>query len=90
MLNRYHQKRIHTTIDLDDYDYMKKHNLKAAHLIRGSIRDHRVHTNDPLANPTAREMLERNKKITARLNQLLGVMRKILSEKEFDKLMQKL
>lgn len=82
-------RRIHTTIDEDDYIYMKKHQLRAAHLIRAMIRDHRVHTEDPDANPTTREMKTKIERLSARLNHIFEVLGKELSEKKFTELLQK-
>lgn len=56
MINYRPQKRTSTTIDNDDWVYMKKHNIKIAHAIRAFVRDHRVNTNDPDANPSVRDM----------------------------------
>lgn len=38
------QKRTTTTIDRSDFEYIKKHDLKVAHMIRAFIRDHRAWT----------------------------------------------
>jgi len=84
------QHRTTITIDSDDFDYITTHQLKPSHLVRAMVRDHRVHTEDPLAHPTTREMQERSKRVSARLNQLLKVMQEILSKKQFEKLMEKL
>ena len=84
------QKRIHTTINFDDYKYIKKHQLKAAHLIRAMVRDHRVHMDDPDANPTIREMKKKLEGAMARLNKVFAVLGKELPEKQFDEILQKI
>lgn len=84
------QRRIHTTINEEDYIYMKKHQLRAAHLIRAMIRDHRVHTNDPDANPTMREMQEKIKRLMTRLSGVMKTLEAELPKKHFEKIMQKI
>jgi len=83
-------RRIHTTIDEDDYVYMKKHHLRAAHLIRAMVRDHRVHIEDPDANPTAREQNEKLQKAMSRINNIFKVMGKCLPPKKFEEILQKI
>lgn len=84
------QHRTTITIDNSDWEYMQKHHLKASHLVRAMVRDHRVHTEDPLAAPTTREMHDKIKNISARLNNLLRAAEELMSKKQFDKLMQKI
>lgn len=83
LLARKKQKKITTTIDEDDYLYVKKHGLKFAHFIRAGVRDHRVHTNDPDAEESMRDLRKSRDRIIEHRNKLLGALRDKLGEEEF-------
>lgn len=76
------QKRTNTTIDMPDYLYCKKHNLKFSHLIRAGIRDHRAAYNDPDAVPTTRELYLKIENLMKLQQKLLAIIQKHNLEKE--------
>lgn len=76
IFERQRQHRTTVTIDMPDWVYMKKHNLKPAHLIRAVIRDHRAFTEDGGAETT----LQMRNKIE-RLSKLMNGYVQFLEEK---------
>jgi len=84
------QKRVHTTLDFEDYAYAKKHNLKLAHLIRAAIRDHRVNIDDPNAINSLREIQNAKERIAKRLQETFKVMNEILPEEKVMQVLDKI
>jgi len=84
------QKRIHTTIDYADAKYCKENNLKYAHLLRASIRDHRLHSGDPDVAPSVREIQIARDKAIAHRDKILKIIRENLTEEQYDKFIEKL
>jgi hypothetical protein len=56
-----HQRRTTISIDVEDFDYIQKHNLKPSHMIRAAVREHKVSMNDPQAIYSAREVFRKMK-----------------------------
>lgn len=46
-------------INKDDWDYCKNKNLMPTQLLRGAIRDHRVHSGDPDTPQSSRELYKK-------------------------------
>lgn len=67
-------KAVSTTIPIEDAKYCAKHKLMYSHLLRGAIRDHRVHTNDPDSNPSLREMKDKLQRVLSRLQEARDFM----------------
>lgn len=84
------QKRVHTTLDSIDYEYCDKHNLKFAHLLRAAIRDHRVHTGDPDAVASARELKRARDHALDHRDKILKVLQDILTKDQYDGFLNKL
>lgn len=74
------QKKITTTIDNPDYVYCKKNGLKFAHLIRAGVRDHRVHSGDPDAVNSSREIIAARDRAIANNQKIIAAIKENLSE----------
>lgn len=83
------QKKITTTVDIADLHYCRKNGLKFAHLIRAGVRDHRLHSGDKSVVNTNREMLESRDKAIMHRDKILSAMRKVLTEEEFMRVLEK-
>ena len=83
------QVRIHTTIDRIDLDYCKKKNLKFAHLLRASIRDHKLHSGEDVAE-SAKEMQQSKERAINHRNKIIAAIRKLLGPERFDEFIQKI
>lgn len=82
------QVRIHTTINREDQEYCRKHALRYAHLLRASIRDHRVNSGDPKADESAREIVNQRDTLKKHRDKILQAIRKKLGEEGFVKFIQ--
>lgn len=71
------QVKICTTVNRDDVEYCEKHNLMYSQLLRGAIRDHKVHENEPDVVLSSRET---NKKLKF-FQETLEKMRDFMQEK---------
>lgn len=77
------QKRITTTINQDDFLFMKQHGLKFAHAIRAFCRDYRVNINAADAEPSIRELKQSRDKILENRDKILAALRKKLGDAAF-------
>lgn len=84
------QKRVTTTLDQDDYDYCKKKNIKFAHLIRAGVRDHKVHTEDPDAEPSLRQMRSDLKRLRKSQIKLFEAIKEELGDEGYVNFVKKL
>lgn len=87
VLNPLKQHVTTTTIDLEDWNYMQKHNIRTSHAIRAFIRDHRVAMGDPNADISSAMMRKKLEKISLRLNATYEVLEKVLDGKTYEKLL---
>lgn len=60
-----------TTIPQEDWAYCKEKGLSFQSLLMGAIRDHRVHANNPDAEPTTREMVKKIRRLSSIIQQNL-------------------
>jgi len=78
-------KPVTTTVPIEDYQYVKEKGLKFQNLLMMAIRDHRVHTDDPDAVPTIREMRSRIERLQERLQNILDALQKRMTEDDYMK-----
>lgn len=77
---------VSTTIPIEDYNYVVEKGLRFQNLLIAAIRDHRVHSNDPDAEPSVREMRQKIERISERLQKFSDfVAENELSEKFINK-----
>jgi len=83
------QKKTTTTIDIEDYKFMKKKNIKAAHAIRAYCQEQRALTSGQIKE-TIKSLREARDRVQIQRDNMIKVLREILNEKQFNEFLQKI
>lgn len=82
------QHRTHTTIDWEDYEYLKKHNLKIAHIVRDFCNKRRAMDSGQYEE-SIEELKKQKQRVMARLQKVFETLPNFLTEKEMNEFIEK-
>lgn len=83
------QHRTTTTIDMDDWNFMKDKNIKVSHAVRSFVGERRLIDSGQYKETIENLRRARDKQVGLRDN-LLKALREVISKEQFDELMQKI
>jgi hypothetical protein len=83
------QVRKHTTLDVQDAEFLKEKGIKIAHIVRDFCRRQRE-IDSGAYEASISEIKKRNDRIVKRLNKTFEVLGEMLTKEQFDELIQKI